>query len=311
MRNAKDALAAALLALLLALLALAAGAGELSLTLENDCFVPAKSLGKGDHDYTHGTGIEYADGRTRYKAGQNMYAPSDLKRSDHIDGDRPYAGMIYAGVGREFSLGTDPRWTHYGEIDFGMIGPAAFAGHTQKFIHKVLGCRDPKGWHNQLHNEFVVNGQWWEKYNWYLCDWVALVPRAGIFAGTVQDAVEVGCDLKVGWNIRDDAGNNIMFSSARGRARSRLDDLQAYVYAGADERFYLYNHLLEGSFIRSRDRDQHLDVDIERFVGEVQLGACVRYGRLAVRYYLVLRQDEFRGQKHSPNYGGLVVGWTF
>ena len=285
-------------------------ASQVNLTLENDVFMPTKSLGKGDHDYTHGTGFEYiSDNFLHYKLGQNMYAPSDLKRKDHIEGDRPYAGIIYGGVGYEFFRDYDAFWTHYGEIDFGMIGPAAFAGHTQKFIHKILGCRDPKGWHNQLHNEFVVNGQWWEKYNWYFCDYVALVPRVGILAGTIQDAIEVGCDLKIGWNLKNDVGNNMMFSAAPGQHHSQLDDLQAYMYVGADERYYLYNHFLEGSFIRNRDKG--LDVPIEHFVGEIQCGFCLSFKSFIVKYYLTFRQDEFKHQKHAPNYGGLVFGWSW
>lgn len=59
-----------------------------------------------------------------------MYAPSDLTQKDHIPGDRPYAGILYGGIGYEFFRDYDPNWTHYGELDFGMIGPAAFAGHT-------------------------------------------------------------------------------------------------------------------------------------------------------------------------------------
>ena len=57
--------------------------------------------------------------------------------------------------------------------------------YSQEIIHKLLDCREPKGWDNQLHNEFVVNAQWWTKYNWYLCEYAALVPRIGILAGTV------------------------------------------------------------------------------------------------------------------------------
>lgn len=226
------------------------------MTLENDCFLPAKAFGKGDHDYTHGTCFELVlDSGWRLKAGQNMYAPSDLRRSDHIVGDRPYAGFIYGGIGRELFVDQVSPWTHYAELDFGMIGPASFVGHTQKFIHKVLDCKDPKGWNNQLHNEFVVNGQWWTKYNYSLCEYVMLVPRIGILAGTVQDAIEVGCDLKVGWNLQKDAGNSLMFSSSIGQRQSFFDKLCAYVYIGTDERYYLYNHFLEGSFIRSKDRD--------------------------------------------------------
>lgn len=286
-------------------------ASQFNLELENDCFLPKREFfGKGDHDYTHGTCLEYIDDSfNHYKFGQNMYAPSDLTRRDHIKNDRPYAGIIYGGAGHEFFKDKNPFWTHYGEIDFGMIGPAAFCGHTQKFIHKVLGCKDPKGWHNQLHNEFVVNGQWWEKYNYYICDYVALVPRAGVLAGTIQDAVEVGCDLKFGWNLQNDVGNNLMFSAPKDGAKSFFDKLVAYAYIGADERYYLYNHFLEGSFIRNKDKD--LAVSIEPFVGEVQCGACLKYGRFYAKYYIVFRQDEFKHQKHSPNYAGLSFGWSW
>lgn len=283
-------------------------AAQFSATIENDALMKA-----GDNDYTHGTGFEFVDDSfMHYKLGQNMYAPSDLRREDHIVGDRPYAGIIYGGVGYEFFRDHNLYWTHYGELDFGMIGPAAFCGHTQKFIHKILNCRDPKGWHNQLHNEFVVNGQWWEKYNWYLCDYVALVPRVGVLAGTIQDAAEIGCDLKIGWNLRNDVGNSIMFSAPRnGKAKSFLDKLSIYGFVGVDERYYLYNHFLEGSFIRSKDRDQGLDVDIEPFVGELQCGAGLQYESFIIKYYMIFRQDEFKGQKHSPNYGGLMVGWSW
>lgn len=288
-------------------------AAQFTLNLENDCFIPDKSLGKGDNDYTHGTCLEFIDdNHFHYKLSQNMYAPSDLRRKDHIIGDRPYAGIIYGGFGYEFFRGHSHFWTHYGEIDAGMIGPAAFAGHTQRFIHKILNCKDPQGWHNQLHNEFVVNGQWWEKYNYYIHNSIAIVPRAGVLAGTIEDAIEVGCDLKVGWNLKNDVGNNLMFSASMDdKQKSFWHKLTIYAYIGVDERCYLYNHFLEGSFIRSKDRDQHLDVDIQPFVGEIQCGACIQYDKFIVRYYMTVRQHEFEGQKHSPNYAGLVFGWVF
>ena len=110
------------------------------------------------------------------------------------------------------------------------------------------------GWDNQLHNEFVVNGQWWTKYNWYLCEYIALVPRAGVLAGTVQDAAELGCDLKIGWNLKNDVGNNLMFSSSiHEKAKSFFDKLSIYGYIGADERYYLYNHFLQGTLFGHRD----------------------------------------------------------
>lgn len=118
--------------------------------------------------------------------------------------------------------------------------------------------------------------------------------------------------MKIGWNLRNDVGNSIMFSAPQnGKAKSFLDKLSIYGFVGVDERYYLYNHFLEGSFIISKDRDQGLDVDIEPFVGELQCGAGLQYESFIIKYYMIFRQDEFKGQKHSPNYGGLMVGWSW
>lgn len=276
---------------------------QLKLTLEND------ALGSfGDNDYTHGTGLTFIDNNGIYwKAGQNMYAPSDLRRKDHIKGDRPYCGMIYGGVGYEFFKDPQSAWTHYGELDFGMIGPSARCKETQKFIHKILHCRDPQGWDNQLHDEFVVNAQWWTKYNWYVTDWFAVVPRAGVLAGTVQDAAELGCDFKIGYNMKKDVGSSIMFSAPKNK--SWLDDLSCYAYVGPDIRYYLYNHILEGSMFGHKD--DGLDVDIEPFVPELRAGAALQFKSFFVHYYWVLRGDEFEHQPNHPHYAGLEFGWTF
>ena len=285
---------------------------ETYLTMENDTF-----LKNQDNDYTHGTKLEaVTDGGWHYMLSQTMYAPSDLKKPEHIVGDRPYAGMLIGGVGYELFQDPESPWTHYAELNFGMIGPAAMCKDTQTAIHKLLNCRKPMGWDNQLHNEFVVNGQWWTKYNWFITDWLAIVPKAGLSAGTIQDFGEIGGDIKLGWNIKPTANNEIMFSApirrAAGAARSNrtwLDKLTAYLYGGASERYYLYNHILEGTLFGHRDDE--LKVDIERFVTELRCGAVLRYDRFFATYYAIFRTDEFRNQKNAPDFGGIGIGWTW
>jgi len=275
---------------------------ETYLTMENDTF-----LKRADDDYSHGTKFEVIDSnRVHLMIEQNLYAPGDLRKEEHIKGDRPYCGMLIGGIGYEFFQDPQSPWTHYGEIDFGMIGPSAHGKETQKFVHKILHCKDPKGWDNQLHDEFVVNGQWWTKYNYYITDWMALVPRVGIAAGTIQDMTEVGCDLKIGYNLRPTPNNSIMFSAP---AYGWQKKLSCWVFVGADERFYLYNHILEGSMFGHKD--DGLDVDINRFVGEIRAGAVLRYDSFYVSYVAVFRQEEFKHQGRSPNYGSICVGWTW
>lgn len=290
------------------LIAVVAGntcASEFYATMENDIFF------HHDDDYTHGTKFEYVtDSFWHFNIQQNMYAPADLSRTDHIVGDRPYCGMLIGGIGKELFNDPTSPWTHYAEINFGMIGPSAHCKETQKFVHKIFDCDEPMGWDNQLHDEFVVNGQWWTKFNWFIQDWIALVPRVGVAAGTIQDMAEVGVDLKLGWNMRKDVGNTIMFSATPSpKPTSWLDDLMAYVYGGICERYYLYNHILEGGCFNNKDRD--LGVDIEPFVPEARVGIVVQYKHFFATWYGVFRGFEFEGQKNRPDYGGISIGWLW
>lgn len=277
---------------------------QFRVTFENDCF-----LRHADNDYTHGTGFEYVtDNLIHFKIGQNMYTPDDLTRKDHIVGDRPYAGYLYGGIGYEFFDNPMSLWSNYGELDFGVVGPSSQAGNTQKLIHKWLDCRRPEGWDNQLHDEFTVTGQWWTKYNWFIYErYVALVPRVGTIVGTLQDAVEIGVDLRLGWNIKKDVGNTIMLSGPLND--SWINKLTAYVFAGVGERYYLYNHFYEGSLFNNKDKD--LKVDIEPFVSEFRFGAFIQYDKFFITYYGLMRTDEFKHQPNRPDYGGISFGLVF
>ena len=59
-----------------------------------------------------------------------MYTPSDIQRTDHIKGERPYCGWLGFEIGKEFFKDNDSPWTHYGAVKFGMIGPSSYAGET-------------------------------------------------------------------------------------------------------------------------------------------------------------------------------------
>ena len=306
-----------LAALILAALPALAGAHSVGLILENDCFFN-RTFKNQDNDYTHGTGLEYwYRDEWRIMLQQNMYTPSDICTPYHVPGSRPYAGWLGAEVGKQLFAGADSPWSHYAALNFGMVGPSARAGEVQTQIHKWLKCRTPEGWDTQLSDEFCVNAQWWTRYNWYVCDYVALVPRGGVLVGTLQDAAEIGCDLKAGWNIRkrkDGGGGSQMFSAAGPGASggsSFWDRLVAYAFVGGDCRYWLYNHFLEGSLFNNKDSD--VTVDIEPFVGELCFGAYLELYGVYVKYYAVIRSYEYKTQEDWPDYGGIAVGyrWDF
>ena len=293
---------------LIAIVALCAtsalGGWETKLTMENDTF-----LKKDDSDYTHGTKLDVVDrGRgLHYILQQTMYAPPDLSLKHHVPGDRPYAGVLLGGVGYEFFRDVQSPWSHYGEFNFGVIGPSAGCKETQTFIHKILHCHKPMGWDDQLHDEPILNAQWWTRYSWFLNSWVAIVPKAGVTMGNLQDFGEIGCDLKVGWNIERPTDNGMIFSAVE--KTPWQEKLSAYAFVGASERYYIYNHILQGSMFNHKD--DNLKVGIERWVSELRVGLVFRYSRFFATYYAIFRTDEYKRQERSPDFGGIGIGWIF
>lgn len=86
--------------------------------------------------------------------GQLMQTPTDLTRSDLIEEDVPYAGVLALQSG----------WYAYSDEEFrgfelmvGASGPLSLAGPSQRGIHRLLDCTIPQGWDNQLANELLLN----------------------------------------------------------------------------------------------------------------------------------------------------------
>lgn len=92
--------------------------------------------------------------RASLAIGQLMQTPTDLTRSDLIEEDVPYAGILALQSG----------WYAYNDTDFrgfelmvGVSGPLSLAGPSQRGIHRLIGCTIPQGWDNQLANELLLN----------------------------------------------------------------------------------------------------------------------------------------------------------
>jgi len=86
--------------------------------------------------------------------GQNIYTPEDKERRDLILDDRPYAGIIYLGLGLHSK---NRRQIDTLEFDLGIVGRHSYAEDCRRGIHNWIDSTDPKGWSNQLHDEPVLN----------------------------------------------------------------------------------------------------------------------------------------------------------
>jgi len=75
-------------------------------------------------------------------AGQNIYTPEDISRSELIKDDRPYAGITYVSLGSHSS--SSHRMDSL-EFDLGIVGPHSYAEQCQAKVHEWIDSTDPQG----------------------------------------------------------------------------------------------------------------------------------------------------------------------
>lgn len=83
---------------------------------------------------------------------QLMVTPEDINREEPQLDDMPYAGHLSLS-GTLWSWNNDTVTGFGGHL--GVVGPESGAEAIQKWVHKVTGSEDPRGWDNQLGTDVI------------------------------------------------------------------------------------------------------------------------------------------------------------
>ncbi len=128
----------------------------------------------------------------------DVFTPADITAGQVVDGDRPYAGTLLAGMLLE-SESRARRLRLTAAFNVGVIGPASAAGRLQWQLHRVIQAAVPEGWQHQVRSDlvldYVLTG---EKALFRLARVLEGTARAGVRAGTLQNSVTAGAGLRVG-----------------------------------------------------------------------------------------------------------------
>ena len=240
--------------------------------------------------------------------GQNMYTPINKRLNNPDPEDRPYAGYLYA----EFSLDRRTRTTldRY-SLQLGMVGPSSLARPTQDVVHELIGDRQARGWHYQIHDEPVFNLAWDRTWRVPLVTLpgglgVDALPTLTLAAGTVQTYAAAGGRLRIGQGLDRDFGAP--------RIRPAIADTPApvgegfgwYLFAGAGGRAVAHDIFLDGNTFRDSRA-----VDHRPFVGDLELGGAVFWQNVRLSYTQDFRSKEFFGQKKEFIFGVMTLSIAF
>jgi hypothetical protein len=247
--------------------------------------------------------------RATYAVTQTMYTPVDIRTATPSLTDRPYAGHLYASLA--LTNRTERRMDHI-QLQLGVVGPSALADDVQDWTHGIFGGRQPAGWHEQLHDEPIVQLFYQRSYKLIPPRRVAgmmfdLQPHIGVAVGNAFDYINAGAQARIGFNLPDDFGPARIPPGPLGEYGYRPHaGFGAYLFAGVDGRAVARNIFLDGNTWRGSR-----SVDKKILVGDVQLGAALVFNGIRLTYTNVIRSKEFKTQAKYDSYGAVNISVRF
>lgn len=246
--------------------------------------------------------------------GQAMYTPRDLKRSDLIRDDRPYAGWLYLGLAWN---ARDALRMDSVELDVGVVGPAALARQSQNTVHDLRGFERFAGWDNQLHNELGVQLVRERKTREFVHDEpsgpkVDLITHYGASIGNVKTYLNAGAELRIGTWLPNDFGTSAIRPTGdsnaplMGAATRRLSNYGVHAFAAIDARIVARDIFLDGNTFG----DSH-SVDKRHLVGDLAMGAAWQWQGWKVTYSHVVRSKQFREQPGTHSFGSIMLSLEY
>jgi lipid A 3-O-deacylase len=250
--------------------------------------------------------------------GQNIYTPSNITAHVPIPSDRPYAGWLYTGAiyQRRGDITTNLAVMENFEINLGVVGPFSLAGPSQIAVHHLFfGTNDtPGGWRNQLDNEPGLELKYARLWRWTpttdTARYFDVLPRAGAELGNVQIFATAGTSMRLGYNLPQDFGPQIIDSpaSANGGLTQHTPPFFAYLFGGVDGRAIAHDITLDGNSFNNSGPS----VDRKPFVADLDWGFALQFcTHIEFSYEHISRTEEFKGQHGNDNLGSLTLKAKF
>ncbi|MCG6539088.1 lipid A deacylase LpxR family protein [Pseudomonas sp. KSR10] len=246
-----------------------------------------------------------------YRLGHQIYTPNDIERTELIEDDRPYAGLLFAGMsifsGHQYEGWRSASGLH---LDVGIVGPAAGGKKIQRRVHEVTDSDEPKGWDNQLRNEPFVNLAY--QHRWWLQQRFAGLefeygPSAGFSLGNLYTYGSAGLGLRIGQGLARSFSIPAVAPAQSGSMFfTRGGGFAWNIFANVEGRYMAQNMLLEGNTFKSSH-----SVDPNEWVGDAKAGIALTWNTWQLAFASVWRTREFHGQDEHDQFGSLTVSTWF
>lgn len=240
--------------------------------------------------------------------GMNIYTPDDISRTDIIEDDRPYAGILHLAAGIH---SVSPHIMDSWEFSTGIVGAHSYAEQTQKFIHKIIAGVYPEGWDHQLKDELVLQLIYERRWKFSSSNsrkslGFDVIPHLGGGLGNVYIYSSTGVQVRWGWNLPEDFGFPLIRPG--GDASLGLNTrgpFSVYTFAVLDGKAVLRNIFLDGNTFQ----DSH-SVDKNPLTLDLITGIGMRLGRFHISYAFVFWTKKFKTETRNQVFGALNLSYS-
>ncbi len=238
-----------------------------------------------------------------------IYTPELIEEPTLIEDDRPYAGLVFAGMSFYEDTPITQNITRATDLhlDVGLVGPSSQADSIQREVHRITDSDRPRGWDNQLSDEPIANAtlrrQWWIDMP-LAGKQFAHGPSLGAALGNLYTYASAGYGVRWGDDasgvptITPNPGNRGQFESTHG--------WQWYLFANVDGYYMAHNLTLDGNVFSSSH-----SVDSKEWVADASAGLALGYDDWQVNYTALKRTKEFDGQESHDTIGSITLTKRF
>ena len=247
----------------------------------------------------------FEENNVSWTIGQRMFTPEDWSRTEPDPRDRPYAGLLFAGLTYN---GRDSHSLRSTTIEVGIVGPSALAEQTQRIVHRAVGADRFLGWDHQLNDEpvFRVLHQRFQRWDIEPARKFGdvTVHYGGSF-GNLTTFANAGAEVRIGKSLPDNFGTATTLAYGQDTAPTRWSTapsgLSIHGFLAVDARAVAHDITLDGNTWRDS-----ASVEREPFVAELTVGLALRWREWLATLGKVFRTKEYETQEREASFGTLT-----